>query len=122
MVGQSRGWASMPFELLSLEESLAAVEDIQRSTSGEVLSCHPAVNIDVDAPAYVELLEHQLAGGRPMRGLYPAEVLGAPDRLAYVRRWAKAPASACGWRAGIPSVGGGLRHRGGDGHRRRLRQ
>jgi DNA-binding CsgD family transcriptional regulator len=90
MVGQSRGWASVPFELLSLEESFAAVEDIQRSTTGEVLSCHPAVNIDVDAPAYVELLEHQLAGGRPMRGLYPAEVLGAPDRLAYVRHWADA--------------------------------
>ena len=90
MVGQSRGWASVPFEVLSLEESFAAVEDIQRSTTGEVLSCHPAVNIDVDAPAYVELLEHQLAAGRPMRGLYPAEVLGAPDRLAYVRHWADA--------------------------------
>jgi DNA-binding CsgD family transcriptional regulator len=90
MVGQSRGWASVPFELLSLAESFAAVEDIQRSTTGEVLSCHPAVNIDVDAPAYVELLEHQLAGGRPMRGLYPADVLGAPDRLAYVRHWADA--------------------------------
>ena len=90
MVGQSRRWSSVPFELLSLEESFAAVEDLQRSTAGEVLSCHPAVNIDVDAPTYVELLEHQLAAGRPMRGLYPAEVLGVPERLDYVRHWADA--------------------------------
>jgi DNA-binding CsgD family transcriptional regulator len=89
-VGQSRAWASVPFELLSLEESFAAVEDLQRGTTGEVLSCHQAVDIDVDSPAYVELIENQLAAGRPMRGLYPVEVLGHPDRLAYVRHWADA--------------------------------
>ncbi len=90
MVGQTRGWAAVPFELLSLEESFAAVEDIQRSTVGEVLSCHPVVDLGVDSPAYVDLLEHQLAGGRAMRGLYPADVLGDPDRLAYVRHWSDA--------------------------------
>ena len=55
-----------------------------------MLSCHPVVDIDVDAPTYVELIEHQLAAGRPMRGLYPTEVLDDPARLAYVRRWAEA--------------------------------
>ena len=90
MVGQSRAWSSMPFELLSADESFAAVEDLQRGTTGEVLSSHPVVDIDVDAPTYVELIEHQLAAGRPMRGLYPTEVLDDPDRLAYVRRWAEA--------------------------------
>ena len=90
MVGQSRAWSSMPFELLSMDESFAAVEDIQRGTTGEVLSCHPAVNIEVDAPTYVDLLTHQLAEGRPMRGLYPTDVLGDPARLAYVRHWADA--------------------------------
>ena len=90
MVGQSRGWSTVPFELLSLEESFAAVEDIQRSTTGEVVSCHPAVNIDVDSPTYVELLEHQLTTGRPMRGLYPLDVLGSAGRLAYVQHWADA--------------------------------
>ena len=90
MVGQSRGWSSVPFELLSLDESFAAVEDIQRSTTGEVLSCHAAVDIDADAPSYVELLEHQLGQGRPMRGLYPAEAMDDPERLAYIRHWADA--------------------------------
>ncbi len=90
MVGQSRAWSSMPFELLSADESFAAVEDLQRGTTGEVLSSHPVVDIDVDAPTYVELIEHQLDAGRPMRGLYPTEVLDDPARLAYVRRWAEA--------------------------------
>jgi DNA-binding Lrp family transcriptional regulator len=90
MVGQSRGWSSMPFELLSADESFAAVEDLQRGTTGEVISCHPVVDIDVDAPTYVELIEHQLADGRPMRGLYPTGVLDDPARLAYVQRWSEA--------------------------------
>jgi len=90
MVGQSRGWSSMPFELLSPDEAFVVVEDIQRGTTGEVLACHPAVNIDVDSPAYVSLVEHQLGAGRPMRGLYPADVLDDRPRLAYVRRWAAA--------------------------------
>lgn len=90
MVGQSRGWSSMPFELLTSEQAFVAVEDIQRGTTGEVLSCHRAVDLDVDSPTFVDLVEHQLSGGRPMRGLYPAEVLGDPPRLAYVRRWAAA--------------------------------
>jgi DNA-binding CsgD family transcriptional regulator len=90
MVGQSRAWSSMPFELFSPEESFVAVEDVLRGTAGEVLSCHPAVNIDVDSPTYVELIESQLRDGRPLRGLYPADVVDDPPRLAYVRRWARA--------------------------------
>jgi DNA-binding NarL/FixJ family response regulator len=90
MVGQSRAWSSMPFELLSMDESFAAVEDIQRGTTGEVLSCHAAVNIEVDAPTYVDLVTHQLAEGRPMRGLYPTDVLTDPARLTYVRQWSEA--------------------------------
>ena len=90
LVGQSRAWSSMPFELLSAEESFAAVEDLQRGTTGEVLSCHPVVDIDVDAPTYVELIERQLADGRPMRGLYPSAVLTDPARLDYVRHWSEA--------------------------------
>jgi DNA-binding CsgD family transcriptional regulator len=89
-VGQSRNWAGVPFELLSDAESFVAVEDLQRSTRGEVLSSHPVIDIDVDSPPYVELLERQLASGRRMRGLYPRDVVGDPRRLAYVRRWAGA--------------------------------
>jgi len=104
MVGQSRAWASVPFELLSMDESFAAVEDIQRATTGEVLSCHPVVNFDVDSPVYVELLENQLAAGRVMRGLYPAEVLGDPPRLAYVRHWADAGENVRLSQRALPSV------------------
>ncbi len=104
MVGQSRGWSSVPFEVLSLEESFAAVEDIQRSTTGEVLSSHPVVNHDVDAPAYVDLLEQQLAAGRPMRGLYPVAVLDVAERLAYVRRWAAAGEQVRLTHRAVPSV------------------
>jgi DNA-binding CsgD family transcriptional regulator len=90
MVGQSRSWSSMPVELLSAEESFAAVEDLQRGTVGEIVSCHQAVHIDVDAPTYVELVEHQLSSGRRMRGLYPADVTADEPRVAYVRKWAVA--------------------------------
>lgn len=90
MVGQSRGWSSVPFELLSADEAFVAVEDLQRGTTGEVISCHPVVDIGVDSPTYVELLEEQLRDGRPMRGLYPADVVNDPARLEYVRRWFRA--------------------------------
>jgi hypothetical protein len=90
MVGQSRGWSSVPFELFSPDEAFVAVEDVQRGTAGEVLSCHPAIDIHVDSKTYVDLIESQLRAGRPMRGLYPADVVNDPERLAYVRRWARA--------------------------------
>jgi hypothetical protein len=89
-VGRSRSWAGAPFELLSDAESFVAVEDLQRSTRGEVLCSHPVLDIDVDSPPYIELLERQLAAGRPMRGLYPRNVVDDPRRLAYVRHWAAA--------------------------------
>jgi hypothetical protein len=104
MVGQSRAWASVPFEVLSMDESFAAVEDIQRATTGEVLACHPVVNINVDSPAYVELLEHQLDAGRAMRGLYPTGVLGDSDRLSYVRHWADAGETVRLTQRALPSV------------------
>ena len=48
------------------------------------------VDIDVDSATYVEIVEEQLRGGRRMRGLYPADVVTDPQRLDYVRRWARA--------------------------------
>jgi DNA-binding CsgD family transcriptional regulator len=105
MVGQSRAWSSLPFELLSRDESFAAVEDIQRSTTGEVLSCHRAVDLLVDSPTYIDLCERQLAAGRPMRGLYPVEVLGDPDRLAWVQAWADAGETVRLMTEDLPAVG-----------------
>jgi DNA-binding CsgD family transcriptional regulator len=89
-VGQSRNWSGVPFELLSDAESYVAIEDLQRSTRGEVLTCHPVANLDSDSPPYTDLLHRQLAAGRPMRGLYPSDVVNDPERLAYVRHWAGA--------------------------------
>lgn len=90
VVGRSRSWARAPFELLSATESYVAVEDLQRSTRGEVVSTHPVSQVDVDSPAYTDLLQRQLAAGRPMRGLYPSDVVQDPHRLGYVRHWAAA--------------------------------
>lgn len=90
VVGRTRSWAGVPFELLSDAESFVAVEDLQRSTRGEVLCSHPVVDIDVDSATYVELVERQLAAGRRMRGLYPRDVVDDPRRLAYVRHWSAA--------------------------------
>lgn len=90
MVGQTRGWSSVPFELLSPDEAFVAVEDLQRASTGEVVVSHPVVDIDVDSPTYVEIVEEQLRDGRRMRGLYPADVVTDPLRLDYVRRWARA--------------------------------
>jgi DNA-binding CsgD family transcriptional regulator len=90
LAGQSRGWSKVPFELLSDEEAFVAVEDLQRSTTGEVLACHRVDNLDVDTPAYVDLVQRQLAASRPMRALYPAQVVDDPRKLAYVRSWSAA--------------------------------
>jgi predicted transcriptional regulator/DNA-binding CsgD family transcriptional regulator len=89
-VGRSRSWAEVPFELLSDAESYVAIEDLQRSTRGEVMTCHPVANLGSDSPPYTELLHRQLAAGRPMRGLYPSDVVNDPERLAYVRHWSGA--------------------------------
>jgi hypothetical protein len=88
VAGRSRSWGEAPFKLLSDAESFASVEDLHRSTRGEVLCSHQVLNIDVSSPPYVELLEQQLAAGRPMRALYPRDVVEDPRRLAYVHHWA----------------------------------
>lgn len=88
LVGRTRGWAQLPFELLSDDEARSAVEDLQRGTTGEVLSCHRVDDIADGPPAYLRLVEQQLGAGRPMRAIYPVDVFQDEHRLAYVRRWA----------------------------------
>jgi DNA-binding CsgD family transcriptional regulator len=90
VVGRSRSWSHAPFELLSATESFVAGEDLTRSTRGEVVSTHLVTTVGVDTPAYTELLRRQLAAGRPMRGLYPSDVVNDAERLRYVRHWAEA--------------------------------
>ena len=88
LIGQAAGWRESPVSLLPEQESFYVVEDFQRTTDGEVLSCHPVVHITVDTDEYHDLCVDQLAGGRRMRALYPADVVRDPARLEYVRYWA----------------------------------
>ena len=88
LIGQAAGWRESPVALLPEHESFYVVEDFQRTTEGEVLSCHPVVDIAVDTDEYHDLIVRQLADGRRMRGLYPADVVRDPARLEYVRYWA----------------------------------
>jgi hypothetical protein len=90
LIGQASGWRQTPVARLQEHESFFVVEDFQRTTEGEVVSCHSVVDIDVDTDEYQELLLRQLAEGRPMRGLYPSDVVHDPARLEYVRYWAAA--------------------------------
>jgi len=90
LIGQAAGWRESPVSLLPEHEAFYVVEDFQRTTEGEVLSCHPVVDIAVDTAEYRDLILRQLDDGRRMRGLYPADVVRDPARLEYVRFWANA--------------------------------
>lgn len=90
LVGQNRGWSAVPFEVLGDEEAVVAIEDLQRTTDGEVLTCHAVDEIDIVPRSFDEVVLEQLVAGRPMRAVYPASVVEDPVKLEYVRRWAAA--------------------------------
>jgi DNA-binding CsgD family transcriptional regulator len=90
LIGQTRNWSSVPFEVLSEDEASAAFEELQRGTEGEVLTCHAVDQLDLAPLGYQELVREQLAAGRPMRAVYPAIVVEDPVKLQYVRHWAAA--------------------------------
>ena len=90
LVGQTRDWSAVPFEVLSEEEAVAAFEELQRGTTGEVLTCRAVQETERAPASYSELVRAQLAAGRPMRAVYPASVVESPVKLDYVRRWAAA--------------------------------
>jgi len=89
-LGQSHSWATLPFEVFSLDEAVSLVEDLQRSTTGEVLSCHQARRVELNSTAFNRLVEAQLREGRPMRGLYPLEILEDPRRHGWALEWLRA--------------------------------
>ena len=90
LVGQTRNWSAVPFEVLSEEEAVAAFEELQRGSEGEILTCRPVGDSERAPWSYQELVRAQLAAGRPMRAVYPASVVEDPAKLAYVREWAAA--------------------------------
>ena len=92
LVGQTRGWSAVPFEVLSEPEAVVAFEELMRSTEGEVLSCHAVDELDHINPrsSYVTLVRDELAAGRPMRAVYPSSVVEDSVKLDYVRTWAAA--------------------------------
>jgi len=89
-LGQSHSWSTLPFEVFSLGEAVSLVEDLQRSTTGEVLSCHPAQRVELNSAGFNRLVEAQLRDGRLMRGLYPLEILEDPRRHAWALEWLRA--------------------------------
>ena len=90
LVGQTRGWSAVPFEVLGHDEAMIAFEELQRGTDGEVLTCHAVDEIAVAQYAFHDVVREQLAAGRPMRAVYPSSVVEDPVQLEYVRRWAAA--------------------------------
>lgn len=92
LVGQTRDWSAVPFEVLSEPEAVVAFEELMRSTEGEVLSCHAVDELDHLNPrtSFVALVREELAAGRPMRAVYPSSVVEDAARLDYVRTWAAA--------------------------------
>lgn len=90
LMGQTRSWATVPFEVLGEAEAVAAFEELQRGTEGEVLTCHAVDEIDIVPSSFHDVVREQLAAGRAMRAVYPAAVVEDPAKLAYVRHWAAA--------------------------------
>lgn len=90
LMGQTRHWSAVPFEVIGAEELSGVFEELQRGTEGEVLTCHAVDELGLASPSFHDLVREQLAAGRVMRALYPASVVEEPERLEYVRRWAAA--------------------------------
>lgn len=90
LMGQTRSWSTVPFEVLSEGEAIAIFEELQRGTEGEVLTCHAVDEIARVPTAFEDVCREQLAAGRPMRAVYPATAVEDPVKLEYVRRWAAA--------------------------------
>lgn len=90
LVGQTRSWSAVPFEVLSEHEAFAAFEELQRGTEGEVLTCHAIDNVEFVPSAFLDVVREQLAAGRPMRAVYPTSVVEDPEKVEYVRHWAAA--------------------------------
>lgn len=90
LMGQTRSWATVPFEVLSDVEAVAAFEELQRGTEGEILTCHAVDEIDIVPSSFHDVVREQLAAGRQMRAVYPASVVEDAAKLEYVRHWAAA--------------------------------
>ncbi|GAB3673365.1 hypothetical protein GCM10028814_01070 [Angustibacter aerolatus] len=77
---------AVPAELVA-----PTVEEVLRSTSGVIRSCHLEVGAGPAADAGVDRDARRLvARGRELRSVYPADVLDHEERLAWVRGWAAA--------------------------------
>jgi len=87
LAGHAQELAEDGVVLQAGRQATAAIEDVVRSTTGDVIACQPVLDLGVDSGPYVDVLRHQLSKGRRMRALYPAEVVDDPARLDYVRFW-----------------------------------
>jgi DNA-binding CsgD family transcriptional regulator len=87
LVGQAEGWSPAPVDLVVGSEVRAVVEDLARSSTGELLVVHevpptPHGPWGVDVGGVVRALTRRAL---EVRCVYPVEALYDPERAAFVR-------------------------------------
>jgi len=82
----------VPIDVVAGEEVGAAVEDLTRSTEGDLVLLQPEVTSPQigDRPGLRDLTVQQLADGRPMRTVYPASVVDDEAAMESLRFWSDA--------------------------------
>jgi DNA-binding CsgD family transcriptional regulator len=88
--GQDR-YTPVPLEIVAGDEVAAVVEDLTRTTSGEILALQPWTHPGIgDRPSLRATTLAHLAQGRRLRAVYPLSVLDQEGGLDYVRFWESA--------------------------------
>lgn len=89
--GELNRFTPVPVDVVAGDEAGAVIEDLTRTTVGDILILQPRVRPGLgNRPRLRELSLEQLGEGRVMRAVYPMDVLDDPDAFAYVRYWSEA--------------------------------
>ncbi|MGH8868847.1 MAG: helix-turn-helix transcriptional regulator [Actinomycetes bacterium] len=86
--GAQERFSPVPLEIVAGDEVAAVVEDLTRTTTGEIMVQQPYVPHGLGGrPGLRDVTLAQLGRGRAMRAVYPMMVLDHEDLLEYVRFW-----------------------------------
>lgn len=89
--GELYRYTPVPLDVVAGDEAGAVIEDLTRTTTGDIVVLQPSVQPGLgERPRLRELTLKQLADGRVLRTVYPLSVLDDPHSLGYVRFWAEA--------------------------------
>lgn len=86
LTGQAERWTPMPVDVVSGAESIAVLEDLSRTTSGDIVS-FVRRSRHRHFPYLVEVGSRVLAEGRAMRTVYPMTALDDEFELEAIRLW-----------------------------------